>query len=597
MLGIALAVSAIPEGLPIAVTVALAAAAQRMARKNVIVRALPAVEGLGACTLIASDKTGTLTMNRLAVERVVLADGTQLDRSTWLDSAARKRLVRLGATAALCNEADLSVGGIPVGDAVDVALLWFAQETGNQLNSLLAVRRLAIIPYEPAQRFAAAEVEIDGTPRVVVKGAPETVLDMCAHTPPGLAARAEQLAGEGYRVLALAEGLEGGGKRRIAEKLQQLNFVGLVGLTDPLRPEVPEAVSKCIHAGIGVRMLTGDHPATALAIARKLGFAETLADVVTGSELAACASNEETFDRRVVAARVFARIEPAQKLAIVRALQGAGEIVAVTGDGVNDGPALLAAHIGVAMGRGGTDVARGAADLVLADDNFASIVDGIEEGRITFSNVRKIVIFLLATGVAEIGMFLIALIAGLPMPLTPVQLLWLNVVTNGIQDVTLGFGSGEGDEMRRMPRRKLTSLVDREGLILMLPGAALMMALAVWLLDSQLATGASVEEARNAVLLMVVLFQNAFLISIRHLHLPLWRVHSENRWLFLGMTVALGLHVGAMHFSPLQAMLDVSPVSSEIVLQCLAGSFAVLFVTEVAKRLHRRWPADRPAAS
>lgn len=595
MLGVALAVSAIPEGLPVAVTVALAAAARRMAGKNVIVRSLPAVEGLGACTLIASDKTGTLTINRLTVERVLLADGTEVDRSAWLGRPVPDRLVRLGATAALCNEADLTVAGTPVGDAVDVALLRFAQETGNDVQSLIALQRLAIIPYEPAQRYAAAEVEIEGAPRLVIKGAPETVLARCAGVGPEIADLAEQLAREGYRVLALAEGAEGGDKA-IAERLQDLTFAGFVGFSDPLRPEVPEAVRKCREAGIAVRMITGDHPATALSIAQKLGFADTLADVVTGSELAACAGDPEAFARRVGAAKVFARIEPAQKLAIVHALQGAGEIVAVTGDGVNDGPALQAAHIGVAMGRGGTDVARGAADLVLTDDNFASIVAGIEEGRITFGNVRKIVIFLLATGVAEIGMFLAALAAGLPMPLTPVQLLWLNLVTNGVQDVTLGFGRGEGDEMSRRPSRRLGALVDREALALMLPGSALMTVLAVLLLSTQLRTGSTIDEARNSVLLMVVLFQNAFLLSLRHLRLPLWRIRSENRWLFLGMATALGLHLLAMHFPPLQSLLSVSPASLEILIFALAGAFAVLLVTEIAKLSIRRRQGRRVRA-
>ena len=583
LLGIALAVSAIPEGLPIAVTVALAAAARRMAAKNVIVRSLPAVEGLGACTLIASDKTGTLTMNRLTVERVVLPGGARIDRTAWLGRPAVAQVARLGASAALCNEAGLTVAGTPVGDAVDVALLRFAEETGNELGALAAIQRLAIIPYEPAQRYAADEVEMEGAARLVIKGAPETVLAMCAGVSPETARLADELARDGFRVLALAEGSEQGDKATITERLRGLDFVGLVALSDPVRPEVPEAVRKCREAGIAVCMITGDHPATALAIARKLGFAGAEAVVVTGSELAACGGDAEAFRRRVLAAKVFARIEPAQKLAIVQMLQSEGEIVAVTGDGVNDGPALQAAHIGVAMGRGGTDVARGAADLVLVDDNFASIVAGIEEGRITFGNVRKIVIFLLATGMAEIGMFLAALAAGLPMPLTPVQLLWLNLVTNGVQDVTLGFGKGEGNEMTHRPRRKLTSLIDRRALILLLPGAALMTVLATLLLAWELSGGASIEQARNSVLLLVVLFQNALLLSLRHLRLPVWRVRNENHWLFLGMGAAVGLHVAAMHIAPLQALLGVGPVPLDLVLYCLGGAVAVILVTEVSK--------------
>ena len=316
----------------------------------------------------------------------------------------------------------------------------------------------------------------------------------------------------------------------IKDHLHGLRLLGFVGLGDPLRSGVVKAVERCREAGIGVRMITGDHPATALAIARQLGLSTNPETVVTGVELAALDCESDEFAENVGRALIYARIEPAQKLAIVRALQKAEEIVAVTGDGVNDGPALRVADIGVAMGRGGTDVARGAADMVLADDNFATIVAGIEEGRVTFLNVRKIVLFMVATGLAEICMFLGALAAGLPMPLTPVQLLWLNLVTNGVQDVTLGFGRGEGDELQQPPRRKLAALLDREAVILMLPGAIVMTAMSVWMLATHLAAGDTTAEARNAVLLMVVLFQNAFLLSVRSLHRPFWRWHPPE-WL------------------------------------------------------------------
>jgi Ca2+-transporting ATPase len=596
LLGIALAVSAIPEGLPVAVTVALSAGAYRMAQENVIVRALPAVEGLGACTVIASDKTGTLTANRLSVERVVLADGTSIDRAAWIGQPVTGKVALLGMLAGLCNEARLTVDEVAVGDSVDVALLGFAEETGSDPSTLLAAPRLALVPYEPVQRYAAAEVDIGGVRRLVVKGAPETILRFCVGVAPSAIEMSERLARQGYRVLALADGPQDTTKGTLRERLEGLTFAGFVGLLDPLRPEVPEAIQRCREAGISVRMITGDHPATALAIARQLALAETSAEVVTGRDLADSAQDAEAFRQQVVRAKVFARIEPLQKLAIVRALQNEGEIVAVTGDGANDAPALQAAHIGVAMGRGGTDVARSTADLVLADDNFASIVAGIEEGRVTFLNVRKIVLFVLATGVAEICMFLAALAAGLPMPLTPVQLLWLNLVTNGVQDVTLGFGKGEGDEMCHRPHRVLPSLVDREALILMLPGAAVMTALTLWLFARELGNGGTVEEARNSVLLMMVLFQNAFLLGVRHLHLPSWRLRSENGWLFVGICAAIALQVGAMHFSPLQAMLGVEPVSIQLWQFSLMSALAVLIVTELSKRLARlTWVRRRDA--
>lgn len=585
LLSIALAVAAIPEGLPVAVTVALSAAASRMAKRNVIVRALPAVEGLGACTLIASDKTGTLTLNRLTVQRVVLPDGRSIDRDEWRSGKADDTTCALAIAAGLCNESKLNEGGEPVGDAVDVALLQFAQETGSEIERILAARRLAIIPYEPALRFAAVEAEWETQAVTIVKGAPETILPMCGETDSKAQDIAESLAKRGYRVLALARGSDVASDGTIRDHLQGLQLLGFVGLTDPLRRGVVEAVAKCHDAGIAVAMITGDHPATALAISRELGMVVEEDSVVTGGELAAMADDDHAFAQSVLGSRVFARIEPAQKLEIVRAFEQSGHVVAVTGDGVNDGPALLMADIGIAMGRGGTDVARGAADLVLADDNFATIVAGIEEGRVTFANIRKIVLFMLATGAAEILMFLLALSFSLPMPLTPVQLLWLNLVTNGVLDVTLGFDRGDGDELEHPPRRELASLIDRSSLILMLPGAILMTIIAVWVLHDRLALGMPIEEARNHVLLMVVTFQIAFLLTIRNLSRPFWRWHSpENGWMFVGMTAAILLQIGAMSLPFLQRLLGTGPVTFEFFWVCVLAALAVLLITEAAKQ-------------
>lgn len=584
LLAIALAVAAIPEGLPIAVTVALSTAASRMAGRNVIVRALPAVEGLGACTLIASDKTGTLTANRLTVERVLLPDGSVAMRDHWQIGEGQPELFQIGEAAALCNEAELSELGSPVGDAVDLALLEFASEVGRDVGALLSASRLSIVPYEPALRFAAVEALWDGGGRIVVKGAPETVIPMCGGDPQELLRYADQLASDGYRVIALAERGEQTVNGNVRDHLRDLHCLGFVGLTDPLRPGVVEAIANCRKAGIGVAMITGDHPATALAIAEKLGMRLTVDSVVTGKDLADLRENDIDFRERVTSASVFARIEPAQKLSIVRAFQATGEIVAVTGDGVNDGPALKIADIGVSMGRTGTDVARGASDLVLADDNFATIVAGVEEGRVTFANIRKIVLFMLATGAAEILMFLLALSVGLPMPLTPVQLLWLNLVTNGVLDVTLGFGRGDGDELDHPPEPKLASLLDREALTLMLPGAALMTAIAVWILNDSLLAGMPLDEARNHVLVMVVFFQVAFLLAVRNLRLPFWRWHPpENMWMFVGMGIAILLQVAAMTVPLFQRFLGTGPVDLNFLSICAAAALAVLLVTEIAK--------------
>ncbi|KLI62917.1 cation-translocating P-type ATPase [Aurantiacibacter marinus] len=586
LLAIALAVSAIPEGLPIAVTVALSAAANRMARRNVIVRSLPAVEGLGACTVIASDKTGTLTLNRLSVECLALPDGTLIRRADWLADGELPGLAKIGKVAGWCNEAQLTDTGSPVGDAVDIALLDLAREAGCDPATLLGESRLDHLHYEPALRHAAVALGLPDGVRIVVKGAPETILAMCEDAGPEHREIAERLAADGYRVIAFAQKTVQRLEGPLRQSMSGLGIVGFVGLADPLRHGVIDAIRTCQAAGIDVRMITGDHPRTALAIANQLGMHIDLQDVVTGAQLKQHDPSSALFVDLVIGAKVFARTEPDQKLAIVLALEKSGQIVAVTGDGVNDGPALRAADIGVAMGRSGTDVARSAADLVLADDNFATIVAGVEEGRITFVNIRKIVLFMLATGLAEICMFLGALAFGLPMPLTAVQLLWLNVVTNGVQDVTLGFGKGEGDELEQPVRATLARLIDREAIILMLPGALAMTGISVWVLSTMLGAGETIDAARNAVVLTVVFFHFAYLISIRHLHRPFWRWHPpENLWMFGGMALAITLQLLGMNWGPLQTILGLSPIASSVLLQCLAGGVLVLVVTETTKRI------------
>lgn len=591
LLSVALAVSAVPEGLPIAVTVALAAATRRMARRQVIVRSLPAVEGLGACTLIATDKTGTLTLNRLSLERVMLASGEVIERGDWSVRTPTGAFHQLAIAAAACNDATVLPDGSVEGDAVDVALMTFARDIGVGPDSVDKRKRVAAHPYEPVRKFSAVAVAGGSKVHLYVKGAPETVLAMCSGADPTSLARAEDLAGGGYRILAIAQAEFPPGHVPDCACPSNLKLLGFVALFDPLRPDVPEAVAQCAAAGISVRMITGDHPATALTIARQIGIAERLDEVVTGGDLMSLSERPAELDARVRAAHVFARIEPAQKLRIVEVLASGGEIVAVTGDGVNDAPALQAANIGVAMGKSGTDVARGASDLVLTDDNFASIVAGIQEGRITYGNVRKIVIFLLATGVAEIFMFLGSVVSGLPMPLTPIQLIWANLVTNGAQDVMLGFGKGEGDELRRPPRPPKAAILDRSAIALMVPPAIAMTVMALLLLQWSLGRGLELAGAQNLVLFLVVLFQNVFVICIRSERRPLYRERLDsNPWLLLGVAAALGLHLIAMHWPPIAAILGTAPVGSTALALCLVGAGLIVIITELTKHVVARRP-------
>jgi magnesium-transporting ATPase (P-type) len=460
LFGIALAVSAIPEGLPVALTITLAIATTRMARRGVIVRRLPAVEGLGSCTLIASDKTGTLTCNELTVQVIELANGDRfqvtgegfvpegkvLHQGKEIVPERYPLLNALARAAVLCNEADLHHSNhdwLWRGDPTDAALLVMAHKLGwNREVTLNHFPQLNEIPFEPEHQFAATYHQMEDGIQVFVKGAPERVLAMCdelldANTAVRFTEIVHHLTEQGYRVLALAEGSisEPLPPEQVPPQPIHLKLLGFVGMIDPLRPGVREAIATCHSAGIQVWMVTGDHPQTALAIARNLGLADKSTEVMTSTEL-----SEQLLHHRqdiIKTIRVFARVTPDQKLQLVNAARQSGHFVAVTGDGVNDAPALRTANIGVAMGKSGTDVAREASELVISDDHFATIVVGIEEGRVAYNNIRKVIYLLISTGAAEVVLVGLAITAGLPLPLLPVQLLWLNLVTNGIQDVAL----------------------------------------------------------------------------------------------------------------------------------------------------------------
>ncbi len=624
LVAVALAVAAIPEGLPVAITVALAIATNRMLRRKVIVRALPAVEGLGACTVIATDKTGTLTQNELTVKRLLLIeDGARplridISGSGYQTEGAASRdgapltdamaagLDALGASAALCNEASLRLtddGPVHLGDTVDVAFLVLAAKLGIDQEALRRDQRiLARIPYEPQQRFAAAYTATtaaytagaaEDRAMAHLKGAAEVILPRCRDIDQEqVMAAADRLAADGFRVLAVARGAVSAeaALSRDAGALRGLELLGIVGLIDPVRPEVPAAVAACGGAGISVRMVTGDHPQTALAIARELGLASDMAEVLTGRDLQSLEATPAAFDRRVAQARVFARVEPIQKLAIVDSLHRAGEVVAVTGDGVNDAPALSAAAIGVAMGRGGTDVARGAADLILADDNFASIVGGIEEGRVAYDNVRKLIYLLITTGLGEIVLFLLAILAGLPVPLFAAQLLWLNLVTNGIQDVALAFEKGEPGILKRRPRPPSQALFDRRMVAQVLVAGIYMGAVGFAFFFWCLERGLSETEARNLLLLLMVMFENVQAMNARSERRSIFRVALSANWFLVAAVAgAHGLHLLAGFTPGLAEVLDVRPTA--LADWALVGGLALslILVMELYKRL-APWP-------
>jgi magnesium-transporting ATPase (P-type) len=408
----------------------------------------------------------------------------------------------------------------------------------------------------------------------------------------GLEAQADALAAEGHRVIAVAAGrvTTVQGDSFSSEHLAGLVFLGFVGMLDPLRTETKSSILACREAGIEVAMVTGDHPVTALSIAQDLNLAERLDQVVTGAQLRAAADRgAEALDSLVRRSRVFARVEPQQKLDIVNSLIRAGHFVAVTGDGANDAPALRAAHIGVAMGQRGTDVARETADLVVADDNFSSITAGVEEGRIAYANVRKVIFLVISTGAAEIILFLLAIGTGLPLPLLPVQLLWLNVVTNGIQDVALAFEPGEGGELRRPPRAPGEPIFDRLMIQRTVLSGLLIGGVTFFVFDWMLNAGWDLPRARNGALLLMVLFENIQTGNSRSETRSLFGLSpARNPLLFLGTAAAQLLHITAMYTPGLRDILDMQPVSFQEWGVLLALALPLFLLAEADKAVRRR---------
>ncbi len=605
LFGVALAVSAIPEGLPVALTVALAIGTTRMARRGVIVRRLTAVEGLGSCTLIASDKTGTLTCNELTVRQVRLPDGSLFDVAGEgfvpegrflqdgepIEPDQGMALAGLARVAVLCNEADLhhrDAGWTWRGDATDIALLTMAYKLGWRREvSLERHPQINELPFEAERQFAASYHRTDEGVSAMVKGAPERIFEMCDDEPERMSELREmsyQMAEQGYRVLALAEGRAPAdlSETDVPPEPSGLRCHGLVGMIDPLREGVRDAVRKAHDAGVETIMVTGDHPITALAISRDLGLASDPDQVVTGTTLAASSPTELAgfMDK----ARVFARVAPHQKLEIVEAARSAGQFVAVTGDGANDAPALRSANIGVAMGKSGTDVAREAAELVISDDHFATITAGIEEGRIAYGNIRNVIYLLISTGAAEVVLVALAISFGLPLPLLPVQLLWLNLVTNGIQDVALAFEPGLGDELKRPPRPPREPIFNRLMIERTIVGALVMgfvsFGLFVWALDQ----GWSVEDARNAVLLLMVLFENVHIFNCRSETRSAFALSPlRSPVLMIGMLTAFSIHVSMLYLPFGNALLGTKPVDASLWLMLFMLSLSILMLLELHK--------------
>jgi Ca2+-transporting ATPase len=563
---VSLAVAAIPEALPAVVSIALAFGARRMSNANALVRRLPCVESLGSVTIICSDKTGTLTQNRL-----------QLARFEAVSPATREHALHV---LALNSDASRGRDGAWVGDPTEIALVDHADGGGIDVGALRqALPRIAELPFDSERKRMTTVHQRAHDVLVTVKGAPEAVLPLCIDVDASeWHRRAEQLASEGLRVLALAA--RSADRHASIERVdRELHLLGLVGLIDPPRPEARSAVAECVAAGIAPMMITGDHPATALAISRSLGIAEGTDSVVTGAELERLGDAE--LRARLARARVFARVDPAQKIRIVDALQARGECVAMTGDGVNDAPALKKSDIGVAMGRGGTDVAREASDLVLLDDNFATIVGAVREGRRIYDNIRKFVRFVMAGNAGEIWTIFLAPFLGLPIPLAPIQILWVNFITDGLPGLALTSEPAEANVMRRPPRPRDES-VFAHGIWQHIVWAGLLiggvsLAACAWAIGHD-------EHPQTMTFTVLTFAQLAHVLAIRSETESLWRLGlGTNRFLLATILASVALHLAIVYLPVLQIVFGTEPLSVRALLVATALSLVVLVGVEIEK--------------
>ncbi len=597
---IALAVAAIPEGLPIVATLALARGMWRMARRNALVERLSAVETLGATTVILTDKTGTLTENRMAVNRVWTPSGeVEFDaRSAGAEFRGDDdpQLRRLLEVAALCNNAALErPEDSGSGDPMEIALLRAASREGLSQSALLAESPLvAMHAFDTDRKMMATVHARSDRFLVAVKGAPEAVLDAAeAVLDDGKVAaldaeqraewreRVEQFGRSGLRVLGCAMK---GAENPDAPPYEDLTFLGLIGLQDPARADVPQAIADCHAAGIRVVMVTGDHAVTARSIGRAVGLGDSAAIVIEGGELAALAAAK---DGALFSAGIFARVSPAEKLDLVRAYQAAGDIVAMTGDGVNDAPALRQADIGVAMGLRGTDVAREAAAMILLDDAFPTIVNAVREGRVIFGNIRRLVAFLLSCNLSEVLVVGLAILSTLPLPILPLQILYLNLVTDVFPAFALAMGEGERDVLKHPPRDPKEPILSRRHWITI---AAQSLALTAGtfgaLALARLGLGLDGSSVVTVTFLTLALAQlwHVFNMKNRRSGVVLNEI-TRNPWIWASFALCAALLAVPPYVPPLARVLGLVPPSAAMWTVILAMSLAPLVLIQAVTLL------------
>ena len=594
---VALAVSAMPEGLPLALTMALTIASNHMAKHKVVAKTLHSVESLGSCTVIASDKTGTLTVNQQTAKKILLPDGTAYD-ITGVGYEEKGQVIgenitnakELALLGAINNEANITAHE-RFGDSIDIAFLVLGKKLKVNKNS---IKILDSIPYESENKYSAVFYEKDGETYCTVKGSIEKILSFCnssnhiqKYNPNKLEEQNESLAKEGLRVITLANGKVPKKENYTEKDIEKLTFMGMVGFIDPIRKEVIPAIKKCRTAGIKVLMITGDHPLTAFAIAKELKLTQTYEEVTNGKEVDEyLAKGPEVFDDFIKTKTVYTRVTPLQKLEIVESLKRQGEYVAVTGDGVNDAPALRSANIGIAMGSG-TDIARETAKMIVLDDNFKSIVNGVLEGRVAYANVRKIIYFLISCGISEVLCFCLATLFNMDMPLVAIQILWLNVVTDGIQDLSLSFERAEKDIMKESPRDPKESLFDKTLLEQTLVSGTIigLLLFATWYYLINIAK-MDTASARGYVMTLMVFIQNIHVFNCRSEKNSAFSIPLKNNKLVVwGVVASILLQIIVMEVGVLSTLLQTVSIPIVHLLGLLALALIILIFVEVYKKI------------
>ncbi|MCP6719906.1 MAG: HAD-IC family P-type ATPase [Patescibacteria group bacterium] len=620
---VALLVSVIPEGLPAVMAIVLAIGAYRMARKKAIIKHLPAVETIGVATVIATDKTGTITQNSMMVEKIIMAGGDEItvSGSGWKPSGSFFRdnesihplrhgdLSRLLHIAAVCNKSKVFKTDNHfeiIGDPTEAALAVLAEKAGLRKNIVLEEEQvLDELPFDQERKYRAVLTK-HRRKTICVVGAFENILTLSSHALRGgkkviltnrerqqILYSAENLAAEGLRVLALGFREVPARTEKISPTLvKQLTFVGVVGMIDPPRPEVKDAITRAKQAGLRVIMKTGDHKKTAVAIAREIGLVDPDVKlekvVLTEDDLTNLLKlGEEGFEEAVRTVPIFARVSPKMKLKIVETLQKQGETVAMTGDGVNDAPALKKADIGIAMGVIGTDVARETSEIVLADDNFASIVDAIEEGRIVFTNVRQTSFYLITTNIAEGITVIGTLLLFLPLPLLPIHLLWLNLVTDGIPTIGLAMERGHHHELSEKPRSAKEKILSKEVVPYILLMAGLMVVGTIVIFFLYLPQG--LEKARTVAFTVMAFFQLFNVLNMRSLRNSVFKIgFFTNKFINLALLAAIAVQVAVIHIPFLQKAFRFEPLNLGEWLMIIALTSSVFWFGELYKFLRKQ---------